>query len=178
MSNVNWDDLDLPDFSYSLGNESLSTRQALCDRQTRFCGTAGCKQTGATVKENFCNVDTLAARCSCSKGDSNLDQSNWPVQLADCQNRANACIEACWAPATSVQKRNSCRDTCDKTFRQSCGTPGMVSANYAVSKESQKPSGKLIQGGSASGALHAVKASGGLAIAVGAVAAFTIVVAP
>lgn len=155
LPTMDWDELatELPEFSYHLANESLSTRQSICNRQTSFCATAGCADSTATVKENFCNVETLAARCSCSKGDSNLDQANWPVQLADCQNRANACSSACWSPATSVEKRNSCRDTCDKTFRQSCGTPGMVSANYAVAKESQTPSYTLIQGGNASGAL-------------------------
>ncbi|CAO1622436.1 unnamed protein product [Sympodiomycopsis kandeliae] len=155
MEDVDLKDIDLPKFSYHLANESVATRKSLCARQTSFCSTAGCTNPDKShLSENFCNEDTLATRCTCSKGgESNLQQSNWPVQLADCQNRANACSQACWSPNVSIQDRNSCRNICDKTFRQSCGTPGMVSANYAVDKESQKPSGNLIQGGDASGSL-------------------------
>ncbi|CAO1623422.1 unnamed protein product [Parajaminaea phylloscopi] len=149
------EDLNLPAAlaHYHLSNETLSTRQAICDRQTKWCATAGCAEAGAKINENFCDPTTMGTRCTCNKGASLLDQHAWPVQVADCQNRANACTQACWNPSTNVGDRNACISNCAKTLRETCSTPGQISANYAVAKEGDKPSYALMQGGSANGVL-------------------------
>lgn len=158
MPEVDLKELNLPASlaNYHLANETATNRQAICDRQTRWCATAGCIETGATVKENFCDADTLATRCTCSKGASSLQQYAWPVQVADCQNRASACTQLCWEPSTQLSDRNTCINNCSKNLRATCSTPGQVSANYAVSKRGDKPSYAMIQGGTANGASSGV----------------------
>lgn len=105
---------------------------------------------------------SLATRCTCNKGDSALSQYQWPVQMADCQNRASACTQSCWDPATtSIENRQSCLSTCSSTLRDSCSTPGQVAANYAVSKRGQTPSYVIVQGGTASGAASILMRSKG-----------------
>lgn len=42
---------------YRLANMSESYRQSLCDRQTQWCTTAGCVEAGATINDNFCDVN-------------------------------------------------------------------------------------------------------------------------
>lgn len=97
--------------------------------------------------------------------------------MADCQNRASACTQSCWNPAeTSIQDRQACLKTCSQTLRDSCSTPGQVAANYAVSKEGQKPNYDIVQGGSASGAMGLV-AGKGVTAAVAIMAAVVLVVA-
>lgn len=156
MQIMNLANLSIPAYEYSLASEGSSMRQALCDRQTSWCSTAGCAEAGATVTENFCETDTLASRCTCSKGKSNLNQYNWPVQMADCQNRASACTQACWAQGVS-SNHQQCISNCNSILRNSCSTPGQISANYAVSKRGQSPPLGLMQGGDASGALKTLQ---------------------
>lgn len=156
IPHMDLDALGLPSSlkNYHLANETLATRQTICDRQTKWCDTAGCAEADASINENFCDRDTMATRCTCSKGASLLPQYAWPVQVADCQNRASACSQACWDRSLSTSERNSCISNCSNNLRSTCSTPGQVSANYAVSKRGDKPSYALIQGGSANAAAH------------------------
>ena len=100
--------------------------------------------------------------------------------MADCQNRASACTQSCWDPATtSIENRQSCLSTCSSTLRDSCSTPGQVAANYAVSKRGQTPSYTIVQGGTASGAAAMLMRSkgavlGGAAVAVAAAAVMVV----
>ena len=171
MSDVVLD--NMPDFTYSLLNESVATRQSVCDQQTHFCQVAGCATPNATINENFCNVETMGTRCTCNKGDSNLQQWKWPVQKMDCLMRGGVCGQACTQPDTSIAQRSACKDACDNNFRNTCGLPGQYSANYAVSKQNQKPALAMVQGGTAgNGGLALSAATGSLSVVVACLAAF------
>ncbi|UZJ53967.1 hypothetical protein CBS101457_003287 [Exobasidium rhododendri] len=166
---------NLPTVSYNLLNESASSREVICSQQTKFCSTAGCADPSATVSVNFCNPDTMGTRCSCDKGSSNLQQWKWPVQLSDCLNRGNACSTACLIPGGSTAQRTACKDACNNQLSTTCGFPGQYSANYAVSKENQKPSLAMIQGGTAGdGALTIKAVTGALAVVVACALSFVL----
>lgn len=151
LASVDLDDLDIPTFYYNLINETQSYREDLCTRQVKFCSTAGCASasSGATIKENYCTVTTMATRCSCSSGDSNLPQYHWPVELADCQNRASACTSACMQ-ITTISDQSTCKTNCQNVFRNSCGLPGQIAADYSTEKANDTPEYSYIQGGTAS----------------------------
>lgn len=159
------DTSNLPAFEYTLLNESAITRQLVCDQQTQFCKTAGCANVNATINENFCNVDTMGTRCSCNKGSSNLQQWNWPVQMQDCLSRGSACTTACSQPGSTTLTRSACTTACNNAFSNSCGTPGQLTASYAVNKVNDKPALTMVQGGTAGdGALSLKAATGALSI--------------
>lgn len=148
---------------YSLTNESAGTRASICAQQTAFCAKAGCATAGATVKENFCNSDTMASRCSCTKGDSNLPYYHWPVALADCTNRALACSMGCTSPQVSTADKASCQSDCNTMLRATCGTPGQIAADYTTSSVSDTPSLGYVQGETAGAAK--LGAGAGVAVA-------------
>lgn len=164
---------DMPSFKYSLVDEDLSYRQLVCDQQTQFCKTAGCAEAGATIDQNFCNVETMGVRCTCNKGSSNLQQWKWPVQMADCLRRGAQCKQSCLIPGGTTQERTACRDACNNNFGATCGRPDQYSSSYAVDKESQKPGMTMVQGGTASGALS-LKAVKGLSVVVASIVAFAL----
>ncbi|PWN19731.1 hypothetical protein BCV69DRAFT_313478 [Microstroma glucosiphilum] len=148
---------------YSLTNESAGTRSSICAQQTAFCAKAGCAASGATVKENFCNLETMASRCSCSTGDSNLAYYHWPVAVADCLNRALACSMACASPQVSVAEKSDCQSGCNTMLRSTCGTPGQIAADYETKSASDTPSLTYVQGATAGAAKLGVGAGVGLA---------------
>lgn len=156
------DTADIPTINWNLLNHTQDQRQLICDQQTQFCQTAGCKDADATIKDNFCNVDTMATKCSCTKGDANLQQYNWPVQFADCTGRSTACTDDCLKPGGSSAERVACREACQKSFSASCGLPGQYAANYAVDKSSQKPKLAMIQGGTAADSVGRIAFSSAL----------------
>lgn len=169
------DTADMPTINWNLLNHTQQQRQIICDQQTSFCQTAGCKEAGATIKDNFCNVDTMATKCSCTKGDANLQQYNWPVQFADCTGRSTTCTDDCMKPGGTTAERTACRDSCHQNFASTCGLPGQYAANYAVDKESQKPKLGMIQGGTAADSVSRVAVSSALVgtLAVAAVIALS-----
>lgn len=140
---------NLPTINYSLLNETATQREIICAQQTKFCSTAGCEDAKATIKDNVCNVDTMAVMCTCTKGSSNLQQWKWPVQFQDCLRRGTTCANACALPGGTTQSRNECKSACQASFGGTCGFPNQYAANYAVSKASKKPSLAMIQGGTA-----------------------------
>lgn len=154
----NIDTSSLPTFSWDLTNETEYSRGLICAQQTRFCQVAGCAEAGATIDYNFCNVDTMATRCTCNKGNSNLQQWSWPVQMSDCLTRGSTCNTACSQPGGSTASRAACKKACDAAFSDNCGFPGNFAANYAVNKESDKPSLSMVQGGTAGDGALTLKA--------------------
>ncbi|CEH16556.1 hypothetical protein CBOM_06494 [Ceraceosorus bombacis] len=165
------DTTDLPTLNWNLANETVINREAICAQQTKFCATAGCAEEGAVIKENFCDVQNLGTRCTCDKGATNLSQYKWPVQFADCLNRATACGDACALPGGTTAARTACKKACQSNFRETCGLPGQYSANYAVNKQGDKPNLKMIQGGSAGDSANAVRTSVATLFAAAAVVA-------
>lgn len=94
------------------------TKQMLCDQQESWCTKAGCEDPEAKVDDNFCNPETMASRCTCSKGKSLLSEYNWPVSSNDCTLRNTMCLNACKdVRTTSVADRSACVDKCNSTFR-------------------------------------------------------------
>ncbi|GAC97188.1 hypothetical protein PHSY_004773 [Pseudozyma hubeiensis SY62] len=146
----------LPPINWNLAmNNSDQVKSALCTSQMQFCNTAGCNTTDAKLT-NFCETKYMGVACSCSKGASRLEQYQWPVMLADCQGRNIACRDACIKPGQNVEAQNKCLDVCAQNYGSTCGKPGQYAANYAVSKEGNKPSYTVVQGGTAqNGALRA-----------------------
>ncbi|EPQ30281.1 uncharacterized protein PFL1_02397 [Pseudozyma flocculosa PF-1] len=141
----------LPDYQWNLALASVPslTKEAICRQQVDFCAKAGCVQDGAKVKDNFCETKYMGAACRCDKGDSRLQQYNWPVMLADCRGRNTACKDACQKPNLGTADKNKCTQACDANYGSNCGAPGQYAANYAVAKKGQKPSYAIIQGGNA-----------------------------
>lgn len=170
------DVVNLPTIYFDLLNETEASRTIICNQQTQFCATAGCADVGAKVNENFCNPDTMGVRCSCDKGSSNLKQWQWPVQMSDCLLRGSACNTACMIPGGSTEQRTACKAACSSQFSSTCGFPGQYSANYAVSKKSEKPGLTMVQGGSAGdGALSLKAVTGVMSIVVACFIAFVLV---
>ncbi|KAJ9477641.1 hypothetical protein PHBOTO_001214 [Pseudozyma hubeiensis] len=158
----------LPTFNFNLAlNNTEQVNSALCASQMQFCATAGCNTTDAKLT-NFCETKYMGVACSCSKGASRLEQYQWPIMLADCQGRNIACRDACIKPGQSVEAQNTCLGVCTQNYGSSCGKPGQYAANYAVSKEGNKPSYTVVQGGTAQNA--AIRAGVGM-VGVMAVAA-------
>jgi hypothetical protein len=124
------------------------------------------------VQYNFCDVDTLASRCTCDKGASNLQQWKWPVQFSDCLARATTCADMCSIPGGTTAQRTACKSACQTNFRDTCGMPGQYSANYAVAKSGDKPNLDMMQGGTAGDGAAFLRAS---SLAVAAAFAFAAV---
>lgn len=170
------DVVNLPTIYYNLLNETEASRPIICNQQTQFCATAGCADAGAKINDNFCNVDTMGVRCSCDKGSANLKQWQWPIQMIDCLLRGSACSQACMKPGESTEQRSACKAACSTQFSSTCGFPGQYSADYAVSKKSEKPALSMVQGGTAGdGALSLKAATGVLSIVAACVVAFVLV---
>lgn len=167
------DTANLPKINYSLLNETVAQRQIICSQQTKFCSTAGCADADAKIKDNFCDVDTMAIMCTCTKGSTNLKQWNWPAQFQDCLRRGNTCTNACALPGGTTQERNDCKDACTKSFGGTCGFANQYSANYAVSKQGQKPNA-MVQGGSAGNGAMSLNVASGAVLSVAAIAALVL----
>ncbi|PWN33759.1 uncharacterized protein FA14DRAFT_161448 [Meira miltonrushii] len=168
------DTANLPKINYSLLNETVAQRQIICSQQTKFCSTAGCADADAKIKENFCDVDTMAIMCTCTKGSTNLKQWNWPAQFQDCLRRGNTCTNACQLPGGTTQARNDCKDACTKSFGGTCGFANQYSANYAVSKPGQKPNLQMVQGGTAGNGAMSMNVASGAVLSVAAIAALVL----
>lgn len=155
----------LPVYNWNLADNSssLQDKTALCASQMQFCQVAGCNDTSATLT-NFCETEYMGVACSCSKGVSRLQQYQWPVMLADCQGRNTACRDACIKPGQGVEDQNKCLNVCADNYGNTCGKPGQYAANYAVSKQGQKPSYAIVQGGTAQNSATAAR-SGAVSVA-------------
>ena len=165
----------LPNFRWSLANESLAIRTAICSQQIDFCNRAGCDtnqgaKEAATVSENFCDARTLASKCTCSGGTSRLQQFQWPVSTNDCRFRGQACKNQCMWGTSDVANQPSCVAACDNTFGMNCGFEGQMSASYAVDKKGEMPALAMVQGGVAQSAAFSLSSSLFATTAVAAIA--------
>lgn len=143
----------VPSYNWNLAMNSSSdaSKTATCASQMQFCKTAGCVDPEAKLN-NFCETKYMGVACSCSKGESRLEQYQWPVMLADCQGRSTACKDACIKPNQGVASTNDCVNKCLSQFGDTCGKPGQYAANYAVHKQGDKPTYAIVQGGTAQNA--------------------------
>ncbi|KAK0528959.1 hypothetical protein OC834_003866 [Tilletia horrida] len=138
----------VPSFTWNLLNVSDVQRGVLCSQQMKFCAQSGCEDPKANITINWCNNQTMGARCACNSGATVLDQYNWPLELADCQGRGSACKAACFLPQYSASLQ-ACQAACDKAYTSTCGTANQVAADYSIMKEGDKPSYAMITGGTA-----------------------------
>lgn len=153
----------VPQYNWNLAMNSSSdmSKEATCASQMQFCKTAGCADPEAKLT-NFCETKYMGVACSCSKGESRLQQYQWPVMLADCQGRNTACKDACIKPDQGVASTNDCVNKCLDQFGQTCGKPGQYAANYAVRKQGDKPTYSIVQGGTAGNAAFRSTAAAGV----------------
>ncbi|CAD6889008.1 unnamed protein product [Tilletia controversa] len=138
----------LPSFSWNLMNTTQTQRDILCVQQKKYCSMSGCEDNSANITLNFCNAQTLGARCACNAGATEMKQSDWPIELADCQGRGLACKATCFQAQYSSNLQ-TCQQACDKTYTSTCATDSQFAADYSVMKENDKPSYAMIVGGTA-----------------------------
>ncbi|KAE8216032.1 hypothetical protein CF319_g3185 [Tilletia indica] len=148
LANAQQSSSALPNFSWNLLNVTDIQRNILCAQQTKFCTSSGCQDNTANITINFCNNQTLASRCACNTGATVMKQSDWPLELADCQGRGSACKATCFQSQYSGNLL-ACQQACQKTYTDTCATDNQVAADYSVMKQGDKPSYALITGGSA-----------------------------
>ncbi|GAA5881011.1 hypothetical protein JCM16303_004635 [Sporobolomyces ruberrimus] len=131
----------LPGYTYNLTEESASTRISICNQTTAFCATSGCVKSGATIKNNFCNADTMGWNCECNDGDSRLQPLTVPVNTYDCRLRTAACLDQCSNPKASppVQNQGQCKNACNYILGSTCGTSNQVLPLYEVKSYNSKP---------------------------------------
>ncbi|KAI8364673.1 uncharacterized protein BYT42DRAFT_165230 [Radiomyces spectabilis] len=123
--------IGLPVRFWSILELDETRRSKICNQQIAFC-TEECGGPNSTTS-NFCNTTTMAWGCSCQNKVPDCPPYQWPVTVAECNGRDEACQQGCNYGVT----KDLCIKGCHRYFK--CNQPGSTPSYLQTSRPDQIP---------------------------------------